>query len=126
MPSPLPRAPAAANFTRMIPSSGAGRQEAGDAVTHIMPQATPPAGVTGASEFQLDAQDVAFGRPRVLDGVDDGLVPGEGPRLARMAFRRLTLRRHPGLPIREVDAHAVRVAVARFDLARREMDVEDA
>jgi len=78
------------------------------------------------SELQLDAEDVALGRTGVLDGVDDGLVPGERPRLARVDLRGHAVRGHLGLPIREVDAHPVRVAVSRLDLAGREVDVEHA
>src|SRR6476659_3275260 len=79
-----------------------------------------------ALELQLDTEDVAFGLPGVLHGVDDGLVPGERPRLARVNLRELAVGGDLRFPVREVDAHPVRVPVARLDLARRKVDVEDA
>src|SRR6185503_14984258 len=70
----------------------------------------------GTLMLELDAQDVAFRAADVLDRVDDGLAPRERAGLALAGPGLRAVDRHLHVPIREVDAQPVRVAVARLGL----------
>jgi len=77
------------------------------------------------SELQLNPQDVTVRLAYVLDGVDGGLAPREGARRPMMHLRLTAISRHPGIPVCEVDAQTMGVAMARLRLPDRHVHIQD-
>src|SRR4029453_7160595 len=76
------------------------------------------------SVLQLDTENVPFCLADVLHGVDHRVAPGEGAGLAGMHFSRRAVYLDLRVPVGEIDAHSVRVAMPRLDLAGWEMNIQ--
>ena len=96
-------------------------------------QASEPAGAAvcelddfaATSVLQFDPQDVSLGLTDVLDRVNRRFAPGEGAGLAVVDLRLAAVDRDFGVPVLEIDAEPMRMAMARLDLPGRHVDVED-
>ena len=65
--------------------------------------------------LQLDSEHVSFGLPDVAHRVNDGIAPRERAGCPMVDLGRFAVNRHLGIPVGEVDAEPVWMAVARLD-----------